>query len=146
MVLILPHMNNLSAHTAGNFEKGGGVNHVPLTTITPQKEYWPSWGSNQHPLFSSPVSYRLRYCGLAGEDTVLHLQTNNQPNLSHSINFSVGGFNEQIHFYQLSFKINRHHLHSMMNVLTKFQNPSYIKVHLYIFQTRCKQDRPRLPH
>ena len=42
-----------------------GMNPVAMTIISPQKEYWPSQGSNQRPLFSSPQRYRLSYGALS---------------------------------------------------------------------------------
>ena len=83
MVLILPHMNNLSAHTAGNFEKNGeeglfdsverGMNHVAMAIINP-KSILAEPGIN-------PTSTVLKSCmlptelwGSAGVDTVLYLQ------------------------------------------------------------------------
>ena len=39
----------------------GGMNPVTMTIINPQKENWPSWGSNQRPPVLSLQHYRLRY-------------------------------------------------------------------------------------
>ena len=38
-----------------------GMNPVAMTIISPRKEYWPTWGSNQQPPVLNPVCYQLSY-------------------------------------------------------------------------------------
>ena len=51
------------------------MNPVPMTTINPRKEYWPSRGSNQRPVFSSPSYGAWRLVVLGFNATLTLSQT-----------------------------------------------------------------------